>query len=347
MEAGKSGSSVRPYKILEAMKDEGHEVLLLSGDQTGKNRNRSVKEIWSQIHNNKPDICYIESPVYPIMKHSDRKLIKYIHNLNIPIGYFYRDFYRKFPEQFPHKKRRFGKIKDAYLDYLQNATDKVLNFCDIVYFPSLKCSELFHYSDMRALPPACSPNYHAGIKSINFTCIYVGGILNQYDGRLLLDSFHELYKMDRRYHLIMICRETEWNSLQHKLKDAPWLEVHHVSGEDLKPFYQRACLGVVIPNTKMLYNTFLVSVKLFEYIGEGLPVVSVNGSAMKEIIENDKIGITCESDPKQMAFAINSIMTNNNKYKEFQKQVVNVSQNKHTWQSRVRTIIRDLESYKN
>ena len=199
---------------------------------------------------------------------------------------------------------------------------------------------------MRALPPACVSGKRNQKKDNNYTCIYVGGILNQYDGKLLLDAFNELYSIDQRFHLILICREPEWNSFQHSYKNAPWLEVHHVSGDELKPYYQRACAGVVVPNTKMSYNTFLVSVKLFEYIGEGLPVISVNGSAMKEIIESDKIGVTCESDPKEMAFAINTIMSDGNIYREFQDQVINVAYNKHTWNSRVRTIISDLEAYR-
>ena len=96
-----SGSSVRPAKILKAFSESGHEVIVLSGNQFNSDRVRKVKNMLKELKHVRLDLCYIESPTYPIVQHSDRTLIKRIHQIGFPMAYFYRDFYRKFPEQFP------------------------------------------------------------------------------------------------------------------------------------------------------------------------------------------------------------------------------------------------------
>lgn len=67
--SGTSGSSVRPQKMYRALLDAGHEVKLLSGAQQRwgrKARTEAVQEIRRWLRENRPDICYIESPSMPI-----------------------------------------------------------------------------------------------------------------------------------------------------------------------------------------------------------------------------------------------------------------------------------------
>ena len=149
-----SGSSVRPAKILKAFSESGHEVIVLSGNQFNSDRVRKVKNMLKELKHVRLELCYIESPTYPIVQHSDRTLIKRIHQIGIPMAYFYRDFYRKFPEQFPRKTGIVGHLKDYGLDVLQYLTDRVIKNCDIVYFPSMEATKLFDYKDKRVLPPA-------------------------------------------------------------------------------------------------------------------------------------------------------------------------------------------------
>ena len=117
-----SGSGVRPAKMFKAFQEEGHEVLLLSGMQTHKKRSKQIKGIKKEIRKCKPDLCYIESPTYPIMLHADRSLIKYVCKKGIPTGYFYRDFYRQFPDLFPRRTGIKGRVKELLLDFLQHLT---------------------------------------------------------------------------------------------------------------------------------------------------------------------------------------------------------------------------------
>ena len=103
---------------------------------------------------NRPDICYIESPSMPITFRCDIALIRKISRMGIPIGYFYRDFYWMFPELYPRRTDITGWLKDHWLDYLQQRTNNVLKCADIVYFPSEECKKYFSYTDMRFAAPS-------------------------------------------------------------------------------------------------------------------------------------------------------------------------------------------------
>lgn len=99
-----SGSSVRPKKIYDAFKKNGHDVILISGDDfithDNSKHKKSVAEANEWLDSNKPDICYVENATHPLFLKEDRKIIKRVHDLGIPIGYFYRDCYYRYPEVF-------------------------------------------------------------------------------------------------------------------------------------------------------------------------------------------------------------------------------------------------------
>lgn len=340
-----SGSSVRPARILDAFMHSGHEILVLSGDQFSKERRKAVCSIIEGIKTKTPDLCYIESPTYPIVHRYDRMLISRLHKLSIPVGYFYRDFYLRFPEQFPRRTSLAGRIKDLGLRFLQYLTDRTLYKCDIVYFPSPEATKLFDYQDMRALPPA-GVNKFIEDKRLNHIGIYVGGVLAPYDFSLLLDSFDVLHNQDPSYSLILVCRKEEWNMFEHPCKYAEWLEVYHASGEDLVPLYNKASIAFVMPDAKYSYNQFAVSVKTFEYISYGLPVVAVNCKALKTLVERECIGIAVNPAVDDLVNAIKEILSNQEVYNSWREKVRYSLCERNLWKHRVDTIIENLTGLK-
>lgn len=340
-----SGSHVRPLKMLKAFEREGYTILSLSGDQTDSNRGRQVRNLLDEIKLNTIDFCYIESPTYPIMRHCDRSLIKSIHDKGIPIGYFYRDFYRKFPLQ-TDKRSLSRRIKDKALDYLQWRTDQVLHNCDIIYLPSEECKTLFNFKNMKVLPPAGDNFIPIYEKEINYTCIYVGGILGHYDGKLLLDAFGELYKRDNRYKLILVCRQKEWEKFTHPFKHECWLEVHHTSGEGLIELYNKAMVALVVHNNNT-YNQYAIPVKTFEYMSYGLPIVSVNIQALAKFIKTEDIGVVVDSTPSAVANGVEVVTQNKDSYYTYVSNVKYALINRNLWEHRVKTVSRELLSLRN
>lgn len=335
-----SGSSVRPLRMLEAFKESGHDVVVLTGSQMASNRKAKIREVLQKIQEKPVDLCYIESSTYPIMLHKDRKLIKVLCHMGIPTGYFYRDFYRKFPELFPRRKGFVNGLKEFYIDIMQWLTDRVLRYCDIVYFPSDKSHNLFSYRDMRTLPPAGEYKISDFNHSYN-TIIYVGGVTELYDFDTLIRAMKIVYKQNKMIKLIVVCREKEWNKIKHKYYDISWMEIYHTSGTGLEPLYRKADIGI-LTKKRNEYNEMAVSVKLFEYISYGLPVISTHSETTDKIINDLKIGITVEDNEKAIANGIEQLLCYQKKYMEYCENIKYALKNSCQWKHRVEQVIHDL-----
>ncbi len=343
MDPASSGSGVRPQKMYRAFQELGHQVYLLSGsqDRAARDRRRADVEAASRwLDENKPDLCYIESPVYPILWSFDRELIRKIHAQGIPIGYYYRDFQDRFPALFPKRKDIPGRLKDLWLAWKRKQTDRLLHSADIVYLPSEACKELFSFRDMRPLPPAGEDRL-PGDPPSGQTSIYVGGILGIYDGAGLLDVYSRLNE-EGDYPLILVCREKEWKKLDHPQKNAPWLEVHHASGEALEPLYRRSALGLCF-FTDNEYCRYAVSVKLNEYMGHGLPLLIRRAEEMERIARRDGTGLCVGGDERQAADTIRSYFADGSLRRELFENVCAAVRRNGLWKHRAEQVVRELK----
>ena len=342
---GASGSGVRPQKMYRAFLEEGHEVKLLSGGQgnlqTRKKRLDEVAQIDRWLNDHRPDLCYIESPVYPILWHADRSLIARIHRMQIPIGFFYRDMYRKMPEVFPRRRDLIGGAKEWALDRLQESTDRLLEKADIVYFPSEECFRFFHYSDMRALPPGGEDRLEETMPYYKH-CVYVGGLADQYDGECLLRAFSLLNREGVEYPLTLICRHKEWKDIPPELRQGPWLEVHHVSGEALRPLLSRAGAGLLIGKADHPYSRFAVSVKTYEYMGYGLPMVYIRNGPHDRIIADAGLGIGTEGTPEALADGVRRLFASPEVYEGYRAAAAKALYRDGLWVHRARQVVREL-----
>ena len=334
------GSSVRPQKMYDAFLAEGHDVKLLSGSQDNAHRSirrQSVREVNRWLDSHCPDFCYIESPVYPILLGADVRLIRRIHHIGIPIGYFYRDYHRKFPESFPRRK----SVKELGIDLLQWRTDRVLRKADVVYFPSRAAADLFSYKDSRLLPPA-GENLLGTRHPEPHTCIYVGSISRNYGAATLLEAFHILNSAGEEYPLILVTREKQWaNKTMLPHREAPWLEVRHVSGPELEPLYERANLAMAVYPANA-YNDLSISVKIYEYTGHGLPIVVSGAAAMEELVRRKGIGITAETSPESVAEAVKTLLCNTEEYARVEKNIEAMVHEEGLWVHRVRQVAIEL-----
>ena len=347
--AAASGSGVRPQKMYQALLDEGHKVKLLSGKQGGftshGQRKRAVAEVSAWLDSHTPDICYIESPYYPILWGFDRRLIRKIHRLGIPIGYFYRDFVRRFPGMLPRPRDFLGRLKDSYMSFMQRLTDKTLECADIVYFPTQEAATLFSYRDMRPLPPG-GENYLSQCVPEERRCIYVGGIVLHYSGEMLLKAFQLLNAGEDRYPLTLVCRENEWAQIPDELKIGDWLDVRHVSGEALVPLMSAAGAGLLIGKSTYPYNDYTYSIKLFEYLGYGLPVVYVKNVPTDRFARENGIGIGVEDSPESFAEGVRALFADKEHYADCQSNAQKTFTGSNMWVHRVRQVVQELSEKK-
>lgn len=338
-----SGSSVRPNKMLNGFKKTGHEIYLLSGSCENRNRKfrqEKVNAANEWLDNNTPDLCYIESSTYPIMLRADRKLLVRLSKMNVPTGYFYRDFYRMFPDLYPRRKGFVNFFKEKILDYLQLCTDNVLKKIDIVYVPSAQSAKLFNYKDIRPLPPGGENNI-VNDKTLSNKLIYVGAISEHYGFDVLMEAFRILNKDSILYKLILVCRKAEWEAVSDQYNNIGWLEVNHTSGEGLKEMYSRASVAL-IPKPNNPYNNLAISVKLFEYMGYGLPIISTSSEATDALIKKYKLGMIVDYNSYQLAEAIRTMLQDEKTYMMYKDNTEKALLNENLWEHRVEQIICDL-----
>lgn len=339
-----SGSGMRPKKMYRAFLDLGCEVKLLAGSQEKPSREQrrfEVEEVSRWLDAHRPDLCYVESPVYPILWDFDRALLKKVNALGIPLGYYYRDYYRRFPDLFPRRHSLTGRAKELWLDHLQRKTDELLKLCDIVYFPSRQAAALFSYRDSRLLPPA-GEERGEGAETAGKTSIYVGGLTNHYGGEMLLRSFAMLNREKVEYPLILVCREREWAAMPPEYRNAPWLELHHASGDELIPLYHRANAGLIADRMPNAYNDLAHSVKLFEYMSYGLPVVYVKSAATHEFISQYDFGVGTDFDPESFAAGVREMFADRAAYAARRRSSYAALRTGNRWIDRAAQVVREL-----
>lgn len=352
MENPMSGSSVRPQKMYEAMLSLGFKVHILKGSQQIGNRKRrliSIKETKEWLKTNRPDLCYIESPSGPITFHADRCLIKHIVKLGIPTAYFYRDCYfrfRYFRKQFSVSP--ISLVKLWAILFLENLTNRVLSHIDIVYFPTMKMANMFTFQQSKPLMPAGESvqtlNSSSNALDNKPACIYVGGLGEIYGSDMLLSAFESLNDDGETYPLHLVCRKNEYynSCFNKKYPDPPkWLIVHHVFGQDkLLPIYSKAKLAL-LPQRPDDYLNITIGVKMFEYLGHGLPVVSAGAVAMSQLIDEYELGVVSIFSPVEFAAAIQHMLGDHEKMREYQENV-RVFMKTNQWTDRVKNVVQDL-----
>lgn len=341
-EDAKSGSAVRPKKIYEAFLNEGHEIILLQTQQNKrKERRKAVKTILGKLEIEKIDACYIESPSGPIFNGMDIKLIKNVKEKRIPISFFYRDAYWLFAKDWV----KVNKIKKLLIGKLQKRDLKIFQKnVELFYMPSeMACNELlkhYEFHNIKELPPGTDVSRLQDFK-ITQTAIYVGGCSYQYGVDFLIDVYHSLHEKGYNYKLIVVTRKNEWEKMYPDGKNYDWLEVYHVSGEELTPLYRRADCAF-LPQRKDFYLDLSYGIKLFEYLSYGKPIISNNLETMGGFIRKHNCGLVYDERKEDMEKSIIRFYENNQIAEELYENTVQACK-ENTWEKRVQTIMKDFK----
>ena len=337
----KSGSSVRPQKMYDAFRQLGHEVKLLEGQQNRRaERKQKTAEILSWLDSHTPDICYVEPPAGPFFNAIDLKLLKKVHGMGVPIALFYRDAYWKFAKWWGVKGP-----KKWLLTYMHKRDLKVFaKSCDIIYFPSPSMADLFDFRRREILPPA--GEYHGGhTHKIQHRVVYVGGVTPRYGTQQLLEAINLLHKRGMDIKLSLVCRSEEMQNLKAQDLQKKWITVFHASGdEQLASIYAGADVGL-IPLQRDFYMDFAICVKMFEYMGYGLPVISTDCVETKRMIDRYGCGLTCKDDPQSLADAIARFYSDPEKIEEYRNNVKK-AMSENQWRNRAQKVVEDLSALK-
>jgi len=110
--------------------------------------------------------------------------------------------------------------------------------------------------------------------------------------------------------------------------------------QDLSKYTASAEIGVIPYLNLSLNHYFSLPNKLFEYLHAGLPVVASNFPEISRIINSEKVGVTFNpSDPKDISAKINSVFSNQKKYKNMKERSIKVAK-KYTWENESKVLLR-------
>ena len=337
-----SGSSVRPFRMYNALVNLGHEVKLLEGQQNRrKERQAKVKEILDWLDNNKPDICYVEPPSGPFFNQIDLSLLKKVHKMGVPIGLFYRDFYWKF-SKWAWKGTPLWKQTILKMMHRRDLV-AFRKYCDVVYFPSQECIKILESVNFRrvgVLPPGC--NEPRGEVKLGAREIFYAGGVREADGiDDLLIALDRINKSGFRVKFNLITKKEELVHLKNsELLKSDWIEVIEASGEALEPIYAGCDLGV-LPKKRHFYMDMAISVKVLECMSHGLPMISTDCPAMARFIQQNESGLICKEGADSIENAILEYYTNDELYHALLENVKKAALN-NTWEKRVEQVISDL-----
>lgn len=354
----KSGSSVRPRKMVEAFKSCGYSVDFVEG--YGAERQRIIKRIKERVQKGvKYDFMYAESstmptlltekdhfPRYPVL---DFGFYRFCHDHGIKIGLFYRDIQWKFSIYKDHVAwyKRLVSIPFYKYDLL-----KYRNLVDVLYLPT---HSMIKYLDedkklvnkVKILMPGGEDFYslsdtidsrslcHAPLR-----ILYVGGVDKIYDLKVFLSA---IKKMGDEVKVTLCCRENEW--LQAKKMYRAYLgkniSVIHKSGDELAEYYKNADLCCAFAG-KGEYMSMAMPVKVFEYLGFNIPILATKGTEAGKFVEQNDIGWSLDYNEKALTDTLRYILDHPEILKEKRKNEQKII-NKHTWKARAEQVIFDLK----
>lgn len=342
-----SGSAVRPLKMLQAFKEIGVHVKVISG-QTNRisERKKAVKDAMEYLKHHNPACCYIEPPSGPMFYVGDLKLIRLLHRQNIPTGLFYRDAYWMFPEYSFEKKSSLTKrLKLMIIKFMQKHQLKLFAECiTVMYFPSKTMSGYFNLKRKEILPPGSFIADTCCEKGLNYPLryIFVGGAAVNHGTLLTLKAFAMANKKEIKATLTYVCPKEQWKGLGIDAKDYyPWLTLIHTSGdENLKGLYEKADIAILTaPRTT--YRDFAAPIKLMEYLSYLKPILVTNCTETARIITENHIGWVVEENSQSISRKLLELADNPGEIHEIRKGIEDARE-KNLWIHRAEKVIHDL-----
>lgn len=344
----KSGSQIRPIRMLEAFKNLGYEVDLVVGYSA--ERKKAIEAIKQKIAlGKKYDFMYCENSTMPTQLTDphhlplnpclDFEFFRFLKKSSIPIGLFYRDIYWAFEiynEKVPLIKRSIAKL---FYRYELKFYNKILSK---MYLPSIKMKEYLPYLNeniIDSLPPGYSEietfKSNSKLDTGCIKLIYVGGLSEHYKLDLLVKNIGDF----PNFQLIICTREAEWLQEKYKYEPIPKnLKIIHKSGKELDSFYNESDIAILYVEPQE-YWEFAVPIKLFEYIGKRKPILASQGTLAAKFIDENNIGWVLPYEDNALQIFLSSITLKN--IADFDGKINECATN-NSWQARASKVIRDL-----
>ena len=349
-----SASQLRPLRMLEAFRSLG-EVSVIWGSR--RERAKSIAELRERIRRGERfDYMYAESSTSPSSFRSikglpfisllDGRFLAFCRRKGIVIGLFYRDIY------WNSRVYRF----DSWLERREMAFKSLFFKLDLRFYRKsiaylfLPSSRMHAYipelGDIpsQALPaglelPSFSPPRGGKKRGEGLTIVYVGGIDTElYDLRLIFG----VVKSNPRLRLIACFRPQEWGACEDAYAEylCERIEVVHYAGGELQGGYDRADLACLFLRP-VPYRDFAMPYKLFEYFGQLLPMLAVQGTASGDFVEENDLGWALPYEAEALSGLLIRLVDEPEELEKRRGLMLDRAP-RNTWQARARLVLERL-----
>lgn len=340
------GGAVRPTRMLRAFEQLG-EVFVIEG--TAAQRKRQMARVKELLRRGvRFDFCYSESstmptaltephhlPTHPVL---DFAFFAFLRRHRVPVGLFYRDIQWRFPMygQGMDPVRKAAAM--AMYRYDLAAYGRTV---DVLFLPSLEMADEFPLPsvEIAALPPGHEVDEPAPAPtSERLELFYVGGLGPNYR----LDEFLSAVHRTPQVRLTLCTRETEWEA--RRAEYAPFtgenLDVVHASAENLAPYFAQSHIGVVATEPQP-YWRFAAPLKMYEYLGNGLPQLASAGSLAGDFVARERIGWTEPYRADALAERLRHLAEHPDEVAALRERVLEVRK-RHGWLQRAEQVAQVL-----
>ena len=174
--------------------------------------------------------------------------------------------------------------------------------------------------------------------------VFVGGFVGNRGLEHVIDAIHKL--SEKNYddiHLILVGDGALRPILQNKVNEYGLESCVHFEGwqtqEKVKSYLLAGDIGL-IPFKRTPQTDNSSPNKLFQYMYYGLPMISTDCPAVKEIVEKEKVGLIYESENvDQLVDAILQLYQNKSMREQFKKNGTEAVEKKYNWEANVKDLI--------
>lgn len=345
----RAASGIRPVKMFDAFTGLGHEVWLVDG--YSRQRRAAMTRVLEAMKSGvRFDLCYSESSTMPtpltdpdhLPRHPlrDYAFFARLRRAGVPVGVYYRDIYWKFPG---YGAALSSLRRQVALTFYRLELRAYRRCTDVVFLPSAEMAPYVGGGlNYRPLPPGHGVAEPNDAPPSPLRLLYVGGMGDRYRMHALVEAVSVAASRGVDVTLTVCCHPEQWAGVaaEYGPLTSDAVIVREASGAVLHDLFGQVNVAVLMVEP-LEYWTFAAPVKLFEYIGEGKPVIATEGTLAGRFVTDNDCGWTLPYEVEDAVALLSRLSADPAAVQDAHRRTLLVRE-RNDWAARARTVIDDL-----